>query len=162
MSEQTTPSKQNKTPIIILGTAFVIAAVAAVFLYSRTNDLQAKVEQLQSQSSQLQSQLNDANSQITQLQPLAAQARKLPVTARFRKAVTGAGFVLLLQNTSRKPLALSVTLSNPTFNKSKTYRVDIDGGLMKEIGYLEGWAFTSGDQIQIQNAEYDPLSVTIP
>lgn len=86
----------------------------------------------------------------------------MPVAVACRKAVTGAGYVLILHNMTSKPLALSVTISNPALNKTNTYRVDIDGGLMYQTGSPEGWALISGDQIEVENAEYDPFIAELP
>jgi hypothetical protein len=91
-----------------------------------------------------------------------SKARQLPVQVTYRKALLGNGYVLALHNRTRESLALNVTLTNPTFNRTKTYSVVVDAGAIQEIGYLQGWTFTAGDQIEVDNAKYDALKVMIP
>jgi len=157
---ETTSSKKTNIIVVIFGTAFVISAIAASLLVVRANNLQAKIEQLQSQ-------LNAANWPLTQLQPMAAQARKLPVAVACRKEVTGSRSILLLKNLSSEPLALSIIFSNPTLMETNAYQVDIGGRQIyqignSKIGNLEGRAFTSGDQIEVANADYDPFIAKFP
>jgi hypothetical protein len=146
------PAKSSKTALLvwaILGsTAAAVFAVIALMFIFRCQRLDAQCQQL--------------IAQCQQLEPLAAKARKLPVTVSFRKAVLGAGQVLGLRNRADKSLTLSVTLRNPTFANGKVYRVDLDSGQIRELGHAEGWAITSGDTIEIMNAAYDPVKITVP
>lgn len=111
-------------------------------------------------------ELTKALIEIKQLSPDAARARALPVKVSFRKAVTGDGSVLVIQNMAGRSLPVAVKLTSPTFNKTKTYNLVIDvggrggAGMTAEIGYLEGWPVAAGDQIELSSVGYDIMKVT--
>jgi hypothetical protein len=73
-----------------------------------------------------------------------------PFQVKYRKALTGSGYVDLIINTTGKSEAVKVTLSNPTLARTKTYSTVIDGLQTREIGYLQGWAASSGDVIALE------------
>ncbi len=154
--------KQSKTPII-LGIGLALAVIAAVFFGVRMNALSDKNTQLQSQLDQTKSELEQAKAEIAQLQPLATKALQMPVSITFRQALAGAGYVLQIHNKSGKNLPLKITVTNPTFNKTKTFNAVANAGPKPlEIGHLEGWTFASGDVIEVVSEGFDPIEAKIP
>ena len=74
----------------------------------------------------------------------------------------GHGLVAAFRNTSMQQLLFVVEVKNPTLDSSKTFQLNIAPGTAQEIGYAEGWAFSSGDMMTIANAAYEPLKATVP
>ena len=118
-------------------------------------------------------QLEQAKSKITGLEPLAAKAREMPVSASFRKALLGSGYVLTLRNKTAKSLPLNVAISDADAERKTSFRVVVDGsisshdgfstpGPAREIGYAEGWAFASGDSVEISCAGFDSIRAKVP
>lgn len=91
-----------------------------------------------------------------------ASLPSMPVEVKTRSAITGPGLVLIVKNTSNRHLTLMVTLSNPTTRREKVFRVDVGPDSMGEIGYKEGWALASGDQINIANNDYQQWTGSSP
>jgi hypothetical protein len=116
-------------------------------------------------------ELEQANVRISQMEPLAIRAREMAIAVSFRKALTGSGHVLTIHNKTTKPLGLSLKVSDAVRQKTKEYRIVVDGGTAvganfqaanpKEIGHAEGWAFASGDIAEIACQGYDPMQVRI-
>lgn len=102
------------------------------------------------------SRLETINSELAALKP------PLPVNVSFRQALTGDGLVAAFHNESKSFLSLKIELKNPTFNKSVTTRIDLSPDETKEIGYLEGWSFASGDEVNILNESYEKLRIVSP
>lgn len=118
------------------------------------------------------SELEKAMIRIFHMEPLAVKAREMAITVGFRKAFFGSGYVLTLQNKTIKTLALNVTVTDATRQRNMQFRVVANGGSAmgasftaappKEIGHAEGWAFASGDNIEVVCAGFDPLHTTVP
>jgi hypothetical protein len=164
-----------KNPVtIILSVAVVVVSAGAALLYSQTQKLQSANNQLDtqlaeansqftsatSQLAEVNSQLDAANQEIAQMRPDVQRARTMPITIRRRKALTNNGYVYTFWNSSRKPLALHVTITNPAFSQSKEFHLVVDGGLFKDIGWYQGWPGAPGDTIKVECAGYDPLVKT--
>lgn len=92
-----------------------------------------------------------------------ARANQVPVSTTFRRAIIGPGYVLQFHNKSRRTLPLKITVTSPTFNKTKTFDAVADPGPEPlEIGHMEGWTFASGDLIEIRSEGFTPVNVKIP
>ncbi|MEJ0086860.1 MAG: zinc ribbon domain-containing protein [Pseudomonadota bacterium] len=78
----------------------------------------------------------------------------IPVAIHHRAALLGSGQVLQVTNTSDAPLAAAVTLSNPSTQLSKSFQLTLKAKETKEIGHMEGWSLSPGDQIQVFNASF--------
>jgi hypothetical protein len=92
----------------------------------------------------------------------AARGKPMPLSVSFRKAEIGDGNAVLLQNTSDTTLSVTATFSNPSASASKTYRLVLDGGAVKELGSLGAWKLSSGDRIQVESSGYEPVVKTAP
>jgi hypothetical protein len=157
------PPKQNTILSIAFGIGLVIPVFAAVIFGLRMNALQDRNTQLQSQLERTKSELEQARAEIARLLPPAEKARLMPVSITFRQASAGAGYVLQIHNKSGKRMPLKITMTNPTFNKTKTFDAVADAGALPlEIGHLEGWTFTSGDSVEVVCTGFDPIKSKIP
>lgn len=87
---------------------------------------------------------------------------EMPLEVKYREALLGSGLVASFKNTANRFLAVGVSLNNPSMHQQKSFRVDLAPGEVKEIGHMEGWAFSSGDTIAISHEEYRELEVKIP
>jgi hypothetical protein len=73
-----------------------------------------------------------------------------PFEVKYRKALTGNGYVDQIINTSGGSQPVKVTLNNPTLNQTKVYSTIIDAHQLREIGHLQGWTASSGDRITLE------------
>lgn len=86
---------------------------------------------------------------------------EMPISVSTRQALFGAGLVAQFTNNSDRFLAVIATFKNPTTSQQESFRLDLSPKSLKEVGHLEGWTFVSGDEINIQHNDYEPLSRTI-
>ena len=121
--------------------------------------LQADLDQTTQKASTLKSELGTTTQK---LQTELSRKPPLPVGVRYRQAMLGHGLVAAFRNTSTQQLLFVVEVKNPTINGSKTFQLNIAPGMVQEVGYAEGWAFSSGDIISVANAAYEPLKATVP
>jgi hypothetical protein len=86
----------------------------------------------------------------------------LPVAVEYRRALLGPGLVLHVVNNSNRYLSLAATLSNPTLNQQRSYRLDVRPNTFVEVGHREGWTLESGDKIRLVQNDYQPWDGSIP
>jgi hypothetical protein len=86
----------------------------------------------------------------------------LPVEVGFRDAMVGPGLVLQIKNTSSQTLTALVTISNPTMQQEKSFRVDVPAQGISEIGHKEGWVLAHGDSLKLFNEQFQTWSGSIP
>lgn len=98
--------------------------------------------------------LNQANTEL-------AKKPDLPVSISYRQAMMGSGLVSQFTNNSDRFLSIVATFQNPTTNQHTILRLDLTPNVTKEIGHMEGWTFSSGDQITMQNNDYEPITMTV-
>src|SRR5882724_1534909 len=115
---------------------------------------------------QTKNELEQTKVRVLQMEPLAIKAREMAISVGFRKAIFGSGHVLTLQNKTEKPLGVNITVADASGQKGNEFRFVVDGGrfqaVAKEIGHIQGWAFSSGDNIKIVCAGYDPITLRVP
>ncbi len=152
--------------------------------------LQAQLRQAQNETAMAKANAQKASSELAKLQarlqptpaaPLPAPAvatpappapapavtaaprsKPMPLSVSFRKAEVGDGNAVLLQNTSDTALSVTATFSNPSATASKTYRLVLNSGAVKELGSLGAWKLSSGDRVQVESSGYDPIVRTTP
>ena len=73
-----------------------------------------------------------------------------PFEVKYRKALTGNGYVDQIVNTSGGSQPVKITLNISMFNRTKVYSTIIDAPQFREIGYMQGWAASSGDSITLE------------
>lgn len=86
----------------------------------------------------------------------------LPVNVKYRHALLGQGYVLVLRNTSGQSLQLMASLTHPSINDTRRFDVYIAPNGSTGIGRLNGWITQSGDRITLTNSNYQPWSGSIP
>jgi hypothetical protein len=86
----------------------------------------------------------------------------LPVAVEYRRALLGPGLVLHVVNNSNRYLSLAATLSNPTLNQQRSYRLNVRPNSFVEVGHREGWTLESGDKIRLTQSDYQPWDGSIP
>jgi hypothetical protein len=110
---------------------------------------------------------SDANAKVESLVKEANEKLALanlplvPVKFSTVKPLFEDGLAVQVRNTSDKTIAITMTVERPSAGKSKVYELTIDGGLGKNIGKSDGWAFISGDTVVIAQPEHKSLSYTI-
>ena len=87
---------------------------------------------------------------------------QMPVQVTYRGSLVGEGYVAQFRNTSDKYLQVVVTINNNTLGQTKQGPIDIPPHETKEIGWVQGWKFTSGDAITVSHNDYQTLKVKIP
>ncbi len=87
---------------------------------------------------------------------------EMPVKVGFRPSITGPGLVLMVENKSDRHLSILATLTNPSINDSRNFRLDIQPGGTSETGYREGWRLASGDAIALTHNDYKTWNGNIP
>jgi hypothetical protein len=96
----------------------------------------------------------------------ACSTGRVPVVAGRRKSLRrNHGLVYYFANASFKDLPVQITINSPTFGKTKSYDLILSAarpGPVKEIGNMQGWEGSSGDEIEIKSGKLDPLKLTIP
>ena len=73
-----------------------------------------------------------------------------PFKMDSRKALTNGSYVAQIVNTSDKVQSVKATFHSPTFNRTKVWTLIVNAHQIKEIGYLEGWAASSGDTVTLE------------
>jgi|TARA_B110000503_G_scaffold119654_1_gene181618 hypothetical protein len=92
----------------------------------------------------------------------SVQKPELPITLKYRDSVFGKGYVAQFHNTSERHLKIKVTISSETTGEEKEGILDIAPTSIKEIGWAEGWQFSSGESVKVFNAAYKQAEYSIP
>lgn len=90
-----------------------------------------------------------------------------PITVNVRPSAIGAGYVLIITNTSDDPLhQISVKAKNPSGEelKRKIVTVTLDAHKSVEVGWMEvGWKFDPGEKVYVGAKGYwSDVSGTVP
>jgi hypothetical protein len=99
-----------------------------------------------------------AENRISRLPPM-------PVQVNYRPSLLGAraGFVVVIENTSDQALPLMATLRHSAVNAGKSFDIYVPARSQMDIGRLNsGWTAERGDQIALQNSNYQPWRGSIP
>ena len=158
-----------------------LQAVNAV-VAAKGAELQAANDKISSLVAQADAQLKAANERVsaaneklqqvatearTRIQAVAAEANERlqaanqpepTVLVSFRKAFLGSGSVATIRNTSSQPISVSLVAERAATSQRRPFELIIDGGLVKEIGEREGWAFLAGDTLKVSQPGHKPVS----
>ncbi len=93
--------------------------------------------------------------------PVAAKP-VLPVECRYRRALLSNGYVEIFINHSSNVLGVLATFENPTFKAKKSFRLNLAPNKPVQIGHLEGWDFTAGDKITLEEIHYQTAHYNVP
>jgi hypothetical protein len=86
----------------------------------------------------------------------------LPVVVNFRASMLGKGLVAVIENTSDRYLTVMLSVRNPTLSTARRYKLDLDPRSSTDFGHLEGWQFSSGDEVGLFNDEFTGLRLSVP
>lgn len=99
----------------------------------------------------------------TDVQAAAIAAKPvLPVVVGFRSSMLGKGLVAVIENTSDRYLTVILAVRNPTLSTARRFKLDLEPKSTTDFGHLEGWQFSSGDEVSLFNDEFGALKITVP
>jgi hypothetical protein len=55
-----------------------------------------------------------------------------------------------------------LAVRNPTLSTAKRFKLKLEPKSSTDFGHLEGWQFTSGDEVGLFNDEFGALRITVP
>ena len=84
-------------------------------------------------------------------------AADFPATAEFRKALTGPGYVLVVNTTIKEDFPAILTVRNETLGTERRYEIFLTWRHKNQFGPLEGITLYAGDAITIGNNNYSSL-----
>ncbi len=169
----------NKILPWLISVALAIALAVVHFHYkgiidAKDMELQTASEKNASLVYETENRLKEAGEKVTaaneRLQQLASEANeKLQVANQpeptvlvsFRKALLGSGGVATIRNIASQAISVSLVAARSATNQQRQFDLVVDGGLFKEIGELEGWAFVSGDTLKILQPGHKVVSITV-
>jgi hypothetical protein len=144
----------------------LLAIVAGYFWFAGTQKdatITKQADELQLAKANFDSLRADYSKLVDEANKKIAYANlpDVPVKLSTSKGIVASGYVLQVQNTSDKTIAISLSVERPSDGKTKVYELTLDGGVFKRIGELEGWAFITGDKVKVAQSEHKPLEVSI-
>lgn len=119
---------------------------------NQLTDSLREVEQLKAQLAYKESEVRA----VTSAKPA------LPVVVGFRSSIIGKGLVAVLENTSDRYLSVLLAVRNPTLSTSKRFKLELDPKSSTDFGHMEGWQFSSGDEVGLFNDEFSGLKISVP
>jgi hypothetical protein len=133
---------------------------------SRSDELAVSLQQ-ESARAEATAVARDAEKARAEATAAALDAEKarlpsVPVRVEFRKAALNNTLVGVFINTSSKHLHVVVAMRNTTTGRVSRMELQLAPGGRSEIGHLEGWGFSSGDEVAIVSAGYEVGKVTTP
>lgn len=87
---------------------------------------------------------------------------EMPVSISYRESYLNLGYVMQFTNMSEKHLRLLVKVENPTTGQAYSRYVDLSPEGSANVGWLQGWKFTSGDMVVAYHAGYKRMVFRIP
>lgn len=143
--------------------SFMLYSALATDLAAAKNDVNLAHNELENLRSELSSTEERANSQeeqqlqITKAR-LAAQVRRdLPIELTFHDADLRSGKVALLRNLSDADLEVMLEVRRPASDEHVRRPLVINAHGMLQVGAAQGWHFTPGEIVTLNNDKYRPL-----
>lgn len=91
-----------------------------------------------------------------------AFADEFPATVAFRKAMTGPGYVLVINTTIKQDLPALLTVTSAALGATQNYTVNLTWRHPTQLGYREGITVYPGDHVELANNYYETLAVNLP
>jgi len=91
-----------------------------------------------------------------------ALADGFPATLAYRKAMTGPGYVLIINTTIKQDIPAALTVKSTAMGTEKRYSINLSSRHANEFGHLEGVPVYPGDEITLENNYYEALRVLVP
>lgn len=170
----------SKTLIVwaILVLVTISAGSWGVIEHNRATSEAASLDDAQASLSKAEAQIITLNSQVANLQTRIAQISNansaleqkvtaeskldLPISVSFRKAVLGPGLVASFRNNSGRAIEVAVRLVSQNTGQQRQAQLVLAPGQTQEIGYAQGWQFTAGQRIGMENENFRPMVVPVP
>jgi len=86
----------------------------------------------------------------------------MPVRVIVRESIVGEGLVAQFHNETSHRLVVDVILEDKNQNNKRSGALALEPNAVTEIGWIEGWKFTSGDTIKISHSNYKTIKYQIP
>jgi hypothetical protein len=88
---------------------------------------------------------------------------RIPVNVKFRHAVSGPGYALLLENTSDQPLPLTAILEHPAMPRNtREFDLYVSPKSYVDVDEVTGWIGQPGDRIILKNSNFKPWRGSMP
>ena len=87
---------------------------------------------------------------------------EMPVSVSYRTALLDSSLVAQFHNNSDRHLTVVVKFENRTLNQQKDGYIGLAPRETKEIGWVEGWKFMSGEYITMSHEDYATRTVRMP
>lgn len=131
-----------------------------------------RIQEVEQQQREIVQQADEQLSEITQqasdqqralLEQANEKERKLakpdlPVRVWVRRAFVGGGMVAMMHNFGNKELALAVTAHSGATNQQYAWNIVLAPNATQEIGNDQGWAFAAGDELELSESGFRPMS----
>ncbi len=128
----------------------------ARYLIETRNELTESLREIEQLKAQLAYKETDVQ------QAVAATKPALPVVVGFRSSMLGRGLVAIIENTSDRYLTVLLAVRNPTLSTVKRFTLKLEPRASIDFGHLEGWEFSSGDEVGLYSDEFGALRLTVP
>jgi hypothetical protein len=125
------------------------------YLIETRNQLTESLREIEQLKAQLAYKETDFEAMVT-----AKPA--LPVVVEFRSSMLGMGMVAVIENTSDRYLTVVLAVRNPTLSTVNRFTLQLDPRSRIDFGHIEGWQFSSGDEVGLYNDEFGTLRLTVP
>lgn len=116
--------------------------------------------------SQSQRELEEIKSRLdlaeTEREATHAAKPAMPVVVGFRSSLVGRGMVAVLENASDRYLSVVLATRNPTLSMARRFSIELAPRSAFSFGHLEGWQFSSGDELSVFHEDYLPLRLQVP
>ncbi len=86
----------------------------------------------------------------------------MPVSVTSREATLDKSLVAQFRNNSNRHLTVLVRFENKTLGQVKDGYIEIAPLETKEIGWMEGWKFMSGEYVTLAHEDYAAQTVRVP
>jgi hypothetical protein len=104
----------------------------------------------------------EASKPILASAPSDAKLPKVPVRLTYRSEPFEKSKIVMLTNTSKKKLKVNVAVTRPATGETQTFAVSVAPSTELRLAGTRGWAFSSGDHIQVAQAGYAPKTENVP
>jgi hypothetical protein len=126
------------------------------YLIETRNQLTESLREIEQLKAQLAYKETDFEAMVTTVKPA------LPVVVEFRSSLLGKGMVAVIENNSDRYLTVMLAVRNPTLSTVKRFTLQLAPRSRSDFGHLEGWQFSSGDEVGLYNDEFGTLRLTVP
>ena len=86
----------------------------------------------------------------------------MPVQATVRESWVGKGYVVRFHNEAGRRLVLTIEVTDRGKANKRASTLSLPADSVKEIGWMEGWRFASGDSVLISHEGYRRRRYEVP